>query len=160
MKKLIVLLTIGMLCTGCAKKNAPAPESSTDTSAAAASEGTNSESVTERTHANMNMNMGGGNDDAAVFTDPIDYLAEALGTYTWTISTDSDQAQDYFNQGMQLRWAYNVNEAARSMAGGAPPRSRVRDVLLGRSIRSRLVPKWRYEQTEIRVRASGNRESR
>ena len=25
-------------------------------------------------------------------------------------------AQAYFKQGMQLRWAYNVNEAARSMA--------------------------------------------
>jgi tetratricopeptide (TPR) repeat protein len=32
------------------------------------------------------------------------------------ISTNNQQAQDYFTQGMQLRYAYNINEAARSMA--------------------------------------------
>ena len=74
-------------------------------------------SVTESTHANMPaMNMGGDDGDTSAFTDPIDYIADALGTYRWDITTDSEQAQAYFNQGMQLRWAYNVNEAARSMA--------------------------------------------
>jgi len=47
---------------------------------------------------------------------PIDYIPEALGNYTWEITTSEAMAQNYFNQGMQLRWAYNVNEAARSMA--------------------------------------------
>ncbi|MEC7860801.1 MAG: hypothetical protein VX469_05965 [Pseudomonadota bacterium] len=47
---------------------------------------------------------------------PIDYIPEALGNYTWEINTNEPMAQNYFNQGMQLRWAYNVNEAARSMA--------------------------------------------
>ncbi len=73
-------------------------------------------SVTEATHANMaNMNMGGGT-DVADFRAPIDYIEDALGTYAWEITTTSEQAQNYFNQGMQLRWAYNMNESARSMA--------------------------------------------
>jgi tetratricopeptide (TPR) repeat protein len=59
------------------------------------------------------MTMGG---DAASFHDPIDYIPGALGNYSWKITTDSPAAQDYFTQGMQLRWAYNVNEAAQSMA--------------------------------------------
>jgi len=47
---------------------------------------------------------------------PIDYIPEALGVYEWQITTTEPKAQEYFKQGMQLRWAYNVNEAARSMA--------------------------------------------
>lgn len=59
------------------------------------------------------MQMGSG----VIATDaPIDLIPSALGTYTWTVSTTVPAAQAYFNQGMQLRYAYNVNEAARSMA--------------------------------------------
>ncbi len=73
-------------------------------------------SVTEATHANMaNMNMGEAT-DVSDFRAPIDYIEEALGTYAWEITTKSEQAQNYFNQGMQLRWGYNMNESARSMA--------------------------------------------
>jgi len=70
--------------------------------------------MTETTHRNM-QNMGMAM-EAEDFQKPIDYLADALGTYSWEITTDSEQAQNYFKQGMQLRWAYNINEAARSMA--------------------------------------------
>jgi hypothetical protein len=55
-------------------------------------------------------------DVTPVFQQPIDYIPSALGSYDWIISTDSVEAQQYFKQGMQLRYAYNVNEAARSMA--------------------------------------------
>ena len=44
------------------------------------------------------------------------FIPEALGNYEWKITTDNKNAQEYFKQGMQLRYAYNVNEAARSMA--------------------------------------------
>ena len=70
--------------------------------------------MTEVTHRNM-QNMGMAM-EAEDFQKPIDYLADALGTYNWEITTSSEQAQNYFKQGMQLRWAYNINEAARSMA--------------------------------------------
>ena len=50
------------------------------------------------------------------FQKPIDFIPEALGNYEWKITTDNKNAQEYFKQGMQLRYAYNVNEAARSMA--------------------------------------------
>ena len=50
------------------------------------------------------------------FQKSIDYIPEALGDYEWMITTKNVQAQQYFTQGMQLRYAYNVNEAARSMA--------------------------------------------
>ena len=48
--------------------------------------------------------------------EPIDYIPSAIGSHTWKVTTDSETAQNYFNQGMQLRWAYNMREAARSMA--------------------------------------------
>ena len=50
------------------------------------------------------------------FQDPIDFIPSALGTYDWEITTENERAQQYFKQGMQLRYAYNVDEAARSMA--------------------------------------------
>ncbi len=64
-------------------------------------------------HGAMNMNSDSGPD---AFRAPVDYIPSALGTYTWDISTDNAMAQNYFNQGMQLRFAYNVDDAARSMA--------------------------------------------
>ena len=54
--------------------------------------------------------------DWPTFLQPIDYIPSALGPYDWKIATDSEEAQQYFKQGMQLRYAYNVDEAARSMA--------------------------------------------
>jgi tetratricopeptide (TPR) repeat protein len=62
--------------------------------------------------AGMNMDDG----DVSAFQAPIDYIPSALGTHAWKMSTDSEQAQNYFNQGIQLRWAFNINESARSMA--------------------------------------------
>jgi hypothetical protein len=116
----IVVLVLAL--TGCGDKAAQetavteAAEAPAEVAAAAATEDSRPGSVTEKTHANMrNMNMGDAG-DVADFQAPIDYLADALGSYQWKITTDSPQAQAYFNQGMQLRWAYNVNEAARSMA--------------------------------------------
>ncbi len=55
-------------------------------------------------------------DATPAFLQPIDYIPSALGPYDWKITTDSERAQQYFKQGMQLRYAYNVDEAARSMA--------------------------------------------
>ena len=45
----------------------------------------------------------------------IQLIPEALGTYRWPISTDNPQAQAFFDQGMQLRWAYNMPESIASM---------------------------------------------
>ena len=53
---------------------------------------------------------------APEFLQPIDLIPSALGPFSWTISTSEPRAQEYFDQGMQLRYAYNVTEAARSMA--------------------------------------------
>ncbi len=50
------------------------------------------------------------------FHAPIELIPEATGAYVWPIGTNDPRAQAYFDQGMQLRWAYNVDEAARSMA--------------------------------------------
>ena len=49
------------------------------------------------------------------FQAPIELIPEALGPYSWRISTSRSDAQAFFDQGMQLRYAYNVNEAVRSM---------------------------------------------
>ncbi|MCH8336971.1 MAG: hypothetical protein IIC61_13920 [Proteobacteria bacterium] len=61
-------------------------------------------------HAGMSM----GAADASVFQKPIDDCPSALGPYTWSISTDSDLAQRYFKQGLQMRYAFGVNDSARS----------------------------------------------
>ena len=47
---------------------------------------------------------------------PIAFVPEAIGPYHWPITTDTLRAQQYFDQGMQLRYGYSVGEAARSMA--------------------------------------------
>lgn len=118
-QSLLVLLAAASLAAGCKqpRETASATPPASDSSAEAAE--ARPGSVTESTHSGTNMpamNMGGDDGDTSAFTDPIDYLPDALGSYAWEITTDSEQAQAYFNQGMQLRWAYNVNEAARSMA--------------------------------------------
>ena len=57
------------------------------------------------------MNHGG---VIASFHTPIDLLPDATGDLNWTISTSNTRAQAYFNQGIQLRFAYGVDDAARS----------------------------------------------
>jgi tetratricopeptide (TPR) repeat protein len=46
----------------------------------------------------------------------IELIPQALGPSHWPISTENEDAQALFDQGMQLRWAYNMKEGARSMA--------------------------------------------
>lgn len=50
------------------------------------------------------------------FLPSIDLIPQALGDHNWPITTHSEKAQAFFDQGMQLRWAYNMKEGARSMA--------------------------------------------
>lgn len=47
--------------------------------------------------------------------EPIALIPSALGEYSWPITTDVPKAQEYFDQGMQLRWGFNVPESTRSM---------------------------------------------
>lgn len=47
---------------------------------------------------------------------PIPLVPSALGPYSWAITTNKQEAQAYFDQGMQLRYGYSMGEAARSMA--------------------------------------------
>lgn len=61
---------------------------------------------------NMQTMMDAGGTEA--FQKPIDYIPSALGPYNWKITTRSPIAQNYFRQGMQMRYAYGVNDAARS----------------------------------------------
>jgi len=53
-------------------------------------------------------------DETPAFQKSIDYIPSALGPHSWKITTDSVQAQQYFDQGLQLRYAYGVDDAARS----------------------------------------------
>ena len=46
----------------------------------------------------------------------IDLIPQALGDSHWQITTSNTEAQAMFDQGIQLRWAYNMRESARSMA--------------------------------------------
>lgn len=62
-------------------------------------------------HAGHSMDAGG---DPAAFLAPIPLYPAMTGPLTRPISTDSALAQAYFDQGLQLRYAYAVDAAARS----------------------------------------------
>lgn len=53
-------------------------------------------------------------DETPAFQEPIDYIPSALGPYSWKITTSSEIAQRYFDQGLQMRYAYGMADAARS----------------------------------------------
>ena len=46
-------------------------------------------------------------------------LLEGLGSFHRSITTSSQLAQQYFDQGMRLLWAFNHDEATRSFAAAA-----------------------------------------
>lgn len=48
------------------------------------------------------------------FEEPIPLFPAALGEFKWQISSSNQEAQDFFNQGVQLKYSFGVNEAARS----------------------------------------------
>jgi tetratricopeptide (TPR) repeat protein len=48
------------------------------------------------------------------FDDPVPMYTKALGPFTRTISTTDDLAQTYFNQGIQMMYAFTKVDAARS----------------------------------------------
>jgi tetratricopeptide (TPR) repeat protein len=48
------------------------------------------------------------------FQEPIDLIPEATGPLSWKVTTQSETAQAYFDQGFQLRYAYGVDAAVRS----------------------------------------------
>ena len=63
---------------------------------------------------NLQSNANVGDRSIPSFLQPIDLLSKVTGPLSWEITTDSEIAQSYFDQGLQLRYAYGVNEAARS----------------------------------------------
>ena len=68
--------------------------------------------VNSSTTEDHGMSHGGGS--TASFQAPIDLLPKATGEHSWKISTENETAQAYFNQGIQLRYGYGVDPAARS----------------------------------------------
>ena len=48
------------------------------------------------------------------YHDPIKLYSNALGEHNWEITTTDTLAQAYFKQGLQLKYAFGVDEAARS----------------------------------------------
>ena len=48
------------------------------------------------------------------FDEPMPLYTKGLGSYTWTITTRSAEAQAFYNQGVQLMYAFATDDAARS----------------------------------------------
>ena len=48
------------------------------------------------------------------FDEPMKLFPEAMGDFHWEISSDNELAQEYFNQGFQLMYAFAKEDAARS----------------------------------------------
>jgi hypothetical protein len=49
-----------------------------------------------------------------MLAEPFSLVPSALGSYSFPVSTDAPEAQAYFDQGMQLMFAYGKYEAVRS----------------------------------------------
>ncbi len=67
--------------------------------------------ITEKDSGMHGMNHGS---DTVNFQTGIELLPDATGDLNWTISTTNEAAQAYFNQGIQLRFAYGMDASARS----------------------------------------------
>ncbi|MCH7890053.1 MAG: hypothetical protein IH921_00980, partial [Gemmatimonadetes bacterium] len=48
------------------------------------------------------------------FNEPMPYFTIGLGPFSRTITTDSNEAQAFFDQGIQLMYAFTLMDAARS----------------------------------------------
>lgn len=53
-------------------------------------------------------------DYPASFSEPMELYPDAMGDFHFQISSDSEQAQAYFDQGFQLMYAFAKNDSARS----------------------------------------------
>ena len=75
-------------------------------------------------HAQVNPEEPGFGEDPRVSKGPIAPLLDGMGTHTMDITTKSERAQTFFNQGLSLTYAYNHAEAKRSFkeicSGGNP----------------------------------------
>ena len=49
-----------------------------------------------------------------IFNEPMPYFTIGLGPFSRTITTDSNEAQAFFNQGIQLMYSFTLMDAARS----------------------------------------------
>ena len=47
------------------------------------------------------------------YREPIPLYPEVLGPYSFTISSNNEEAQEFFNQGMQLMYAFAKVDAVR-----------------------------------------------
>ena len=63
--------------------------------------------------------MSGCHQDKRTHHDPAPIFYEGFGNYTRSITTDSSDAQRWFNQGMQLTYGFNHDEAVRSFEQAA-----------------------------------------
>ena len=88
MKHYLILISLGVCCSACATTGTQAGRAAGDVSPVPG--------------------------PGPSFQEPIDLLPEATGTQSWKVTTQSETAQAYFDQGFQLRYAYGVDEAARS----------------------------------------------
>ena len=79
----------------------------------------------------------------------VELLPEALGSYRWPIATANPEAQAFFDQGMQLRWAYNMPESIASMvrARELDPRALC---VFGASVFAGLLSQRRHERRTSR----------
>ena len=48
------------------------------------------------------------------FNEPMQLFPEAMGDFHWEISSNNHLAQEYFNQGFQLMYAFAKDDAVRS----------------------------------------------
>ena len=126
MKRTLPILAACVVLAACSGKKEAAPEAAAPapapTDAPVASESGTPGSVTESTHRGMNManmNMGGG-DDVAAFTDPIDYIPEALGTYHWPDHNQQHPGAGLFRPGHAAALGIQCQRSG-ALNGRSPP---------------------------------------
>ena len=74
------------------------------------------------------------------YTEPIEIYKTGLGTFTRPISSSNKEAQAFFDQGFQMMYAFAKPRGGAVVPRVLEARSRLRDLLLGRSVGVGLVP--------------------
>ena len=79
------------------------------------------------------------------FLNPMPLVESAMGDFHFEITSNSELAQRYFNQGFQLMYAFAKIDSARSFREASKGGPNVRNMLLGRVLGMGLIFKRRND---------------
>ena len=92
------------------------------------------------------------------FNEPMPYFTIGLGPFSRTITTDSTEAQAFFDQGISAHLPLHLNGCRTLFPGGTAPRPQLCDVLLRRGLGLGAVHERSHGAGRSSTCAGGDRE--